>query len=854
MKKLLSLGLAVLALAMPTASWGSSSVDGNDVEAIAVIVDCSGSMSELTTEREPKMAAAKRVVSTLLRQLPSTLEVTFVIYGHDARLSCEAVKIVRPLGPYDDDAKQELISFVQTLKPTGQTPIALALKMTGDELAKTKKRSQIILVTDGMETCGGDPVAEAKDLFRRLNFQSVEVVGVSVSAKEAAGVATIAEAGNGKFINAWNARELGAAFQKVMPTAGPIKVEPPSVVSKKTVISAVVVEPLPKEFGKIEGIEIFQAGADVSDRTVKSVQRSSEPGAPMILQPGRYDVYIYAYLQKRVRIAAELEVPKNQTISLSPGRLLCGLVVKDVGIAGVKVGSIDVVSKGESVNLRNRVQSASRFGEVMLVPPNVALDVHLTPYLAKPMLLQSVVSKPGELITIGGDEDEKKPAAPDAKSKDTTSAATANRKSHDLTVVLIPGADRTPNTKSAPGERLDFSGAFVNGSTPKSLDDAMSHAALAKSKIKSVAFAPSGGWCVLHGDHSFAEHGIPQEAKDRMQAIARDGKPLKSIAFTDDGGWCVLFDFNGYYAKGIPQAAFEELGKLADGEGRELKSISFTSDGGWCILFDKNGYRYRNIPSDAVLELEKRANERHDLNCVAFGPNGAWSLLYAFNGYYNNARTPKDAHERMKEGVEAKGRLQWVAYASDGGWSLLGGENTINWGYAEPKQSPDHDPLGVGQGNQPSDKPAPANAEGKSVAELIQQFKTGVRDDQVRAAVKLGDIGVNAKDAVEELASAVGFQRSTKFEAMVVGFGGGIAMAQGTADPVRVAAAKALFKIDKDALIAALEKARGCTNLGVQVWAKKCLDNIRGATPAQNSASRKFKVLGPQKTLSGFKN
>jgi hypothetical protein len=844
--------LGVAAAFLAASPCCAQSPSSGDVEAIAVILDCSGSMSAPTTEREPKMVAAKRVVSTLLRQLPSTLDVTFVIYGHDAKLSCEAVKIVRPLGPYDGDAKQELISFVQTLKPTGQTPIALALKTTGDELAKTKKRSQIILVTDGMETCGGDPAAEAKDLFRRLNFQSVEVVGVDVSAKEAAGVRTIADAGKGSFINAKNAKELGAAFQKVMPTVGTVKVEPPSITMKKTVVSAIIVEKLaPKGFGKIDGVAVYEAGAYKARQGTKSVQ-SGEAGVPMIVQPGNYDVYINAYLQDKICIASGLELGKNQTVALDPNRLIGGVVVKDLGIAGVQVGSINAVKKGAALELRNRVQSVSRFGEVMLLPPNVPLDVHLTPYLAKPMLLQTVVLKPGELITIGGDVEEKKAADPEPQADAASSKTPSRRSGPDMTVVLIPGADQTTKTKSNLGERLDFGGAFINDSTPKSLDDAMSRAAIAKSKIKSVAFAPNGGWCVLHGDHSFAEHGIPQEAKDKLQAIARDGKPLKAIAFTVDGGWCVLFDFNGYYAKGIPQAAFEELGKLADGDGRELKSISFTSDGGWCILFDKSGYRCRDIPEAAEDELKRRANEDQPLKCVAFAPDGGWSVLYSFNGFYNSGDATKSAHQIIKDVVhDEKAELFWLAYAPREGWSVLRGENKIDWGFATPNQAPGHVPTGAAAAPPATTSTPAANMQGKTVEELMQQFKTGVRQDQVRAAIKLGEMGAGAKDAVEELAKAVGYQRPTKFEAMIVGFGGGIAMAQGRADPVRGAAAQALFKIDKEALIAALEKARGCANLGVQVWARKCLDDIRGVQPAPQTPGKKFKTLGPQKTLGG---
>jgi hypothetical protein len=96
----------------------------------------------------------------------------------------------------------------------------------------------------------------------------------------------------------------------------------------------------------------------------------------------------------------------------------------------------------------------------------------------------------------------------------------------------------------------------------------------------------------------------------------------------------------------------------------------------------------------------------------------------------------------------------------------------------------------------------------------------------------------------------VGMQRQTKVEALAVGLGGGLAVAQGRADPVRVAAAKALAKIDRLELEKALERALGCNNLGVQVWAKKCLDNLRGTKPS--ASPKRFAVpAGKFKTPGG---
>lgn len=56
---------------------------GGDVTDLALILDCSGSMSQATTGGETKMAAAKRVLTDLVSRIPAGLNVTFVIYGHE---------------------------------------------------------------------------------------------------------------------------------------------------------------------------------------------------------------------------------------------------------------------------------------------------------------------------------------------------------------------------------------------------------------------------------------------------------------------------------------------------------------------------------------------------------------------------------------------------------------------------------------------------------------------------------------------------------------------------------------------------------------------------------------------------
>ena len=115
---------------------GPGDVSAGKLTDLAIILDCSGSMEEKTKEGTTKMEAARRAAADMVKKLPGHLRLAFIIYGHDAALKCEAIKVVRPLGELDDTARADLLEVIGGLRPAGHTPIAGALKVAGTELAK----------------------------------------------------------------------------------------------------------------------------------------------------------------------------------------------------------------------------------------------------------------------------------------------------------------------------------------------------------------------------------------------------------------------------------------------------------------------------------------------------------------------------------------------------------------------------------------------------------------------------------------------------------------------------------------------------------------------------------------------
>ena len=188
----------------------------SDVRNYALVLDCSGSMADEIEGGRTKMDAAKAVLRDLVARLPEAARVSLTIYGHDAALKCKAVAVVRRLAPLGETGKQELDAQIAELKPAGHTPIAAALRAAGTTLAGAEGLGQVVLVTDGVESCGGDPAQAAEDLALRLNVRDVAVVGLGLKDDEKRGVAVIARRGRGKFHDAQSAKGLAVAVQQVV--------------------------------------------------------------------------------------------------------------------------------------------------------------------------------------------------------------------------------------------------------------------------------------------------------------------------------------------------------------------------------------------------------------------------------------------------------------------------------------------------------------------------------------------------------------------------------------------------------------------------------------------------------------
>lgn len=189
---------------------------------VELILDSSGSMAEATNTGESRIDAAKRVLNDVIEAIPGDrgdqINVGFRVFGHKGNNtdagrpeSCASTDLFVPVEGVDKDALRQQVTSYQ---PVGWTPIALSLQEAGKDFpdASDNVTNAIILVTDGLETCDGDPCAVAAAIHNSDASIQVNVVGLGLDPDELQILQCIADNGGGTLVGADNATELSAAL------------------------------------------------------------------------------------------------------------------------------------------------------------------------------------------------------------------------------------------------------------------------------------------------------------------------------------------------------------------------------------------------------------------------------------------------------------------------------------------------------------------------------------------------------------------------------------------------------------------------------------------------------------------
>jgi Ca-activated chloride channel family protein len=192
-----------------------------DSARIEIVLDVSGSMRS-SLGSQVKIDAAKNAIRDTVSGLAAGSVVALRYYGHRVPQerkdeSCKDTELVVRFQPID---KPQFLGALDKAMPRGQTPIAYSLQQAAQDFgAPSDEERGLILVSDGIETCGGDPLATVRDLSAKGFKVKVHTIGFDVDAAARAQLEAISSATGGEYFDARSASALADSLQKLTQRA-----------------------------------------------------------------------------------------------------------------------------------------------------------------------------------------------------------------------------------------------------------------------------------------------------------------------------------------------------------------------------------------------------------------------------------------------------------------------------------------------------------------------------------------------------------------------------------------------------------------------------------------------------------
>lgn len=129
-----------------------------------------------------KIDVAKKFMAEMLDSLRylDNIELALRVYGHQKPFPPQDCDDTRLEVPFERGNAMRIKERLNELKPKGTTPIARSLEACANDFPASGARNIIVLVTDGVEECDGDPCAVSAALQRRGIVLKPFVIGMGL--------------------------------------------------------------------------------------------------------------------------------------------------------------------------------------------------------------------------------------------------------------------------------------------------------------------------------------------------------------------------------------------------------------------------------------------------------------------------------------------------------------------------------------------------------------------------------------------------------------------------------------------------------------------------------------------------
>ena len=183
--------------------------------ALELILDASGSMHKRLGD-STRLKVSQEILSDLVTNvIPADTPVALRVFGNREERTCRT-DLEIPLAPANPT---ELASAIQNVNAQAyaKTPLADSLRLVASDLKSVTGPKNVILVTDGEESCGGDPAAAIASLRNQGIDVRINIVGFAIDDKALKdSFASWAELGGGTYYDAPDAETLKAGLQQAL--------------------------------------------------------------------------------------------------------------------------------------------------------------------------------------------------------------------------------------------------------------------------------------------------------------------------------------------------------------------------------------------------------------------------------------------------------------------------------------------------------------------------------------------------------------------------------------------------------------------------------------------------------------
>lgn len=184
---------------------GGGPADALGADRTVLVYDASGSMTNVMPDGRAKYVVAREALSGLVSNWAGRSALGLVVYGHRTA-ACDDIELRLPAkAPFDD------ASFRQNLRgivPNGKTPLMAAITEAADHLDYKNAPANLVVLTDGGETCQLEPCDIARQMKQESKDLRVHIVAFDVKSDEVNLIQCIADAFETELLRASDGQEL----------------------------------------------------------------------------------------------------------------------------------------------------------------------------------------------------------------------------------------------------------------------------------------------------------------------------------------------------------------------------------------------------------------------------------------------------------------------------------------------------------------------------------------------------------------------------------------------------------------------------------------------------------------------